>query len=656
MCGIAGIAGLGEVEPPSENLLQKMAQAMAHRGPDGEGVFLKGKVGLAHRRLAIIDPSPAGSQPMVSPDRNLAVVFNGTIYNFRELRSELEKQGHLFKSQCDTEVLLHGWKQWGEDLVPRLNGHFAFAVTDHQKGMVHLIRDRFGVKPLYLAKLGKNLVFASEIKAITAHPLYTAEVNHQALAEYFTFQNLFRYHTLFKGVDLLPAANIMTINTRTGEIKRRAYWDYNFSNPDQSMGQEEAICEVKRLLIQATKRQLVADVPVGAYLSGGMDSGSLVAIASRELNRMHTFTCGWHMGSVHGVEASFDERVQAELMSYLFKTEHFEQIVGHTDVGWALPLVVNHLEDLRLGMSYGQYYAARLASKFVKVCLSGAGGDELFGGYPWRYYRVSHSLGKKEFFDNYFSYWQRLIPKGLRQSFFTPAAKRHMEGDDMRRVLTRVFTFHSNLAYETPEDHIANSLYFEAKTFLHGLFLVGDKLSMANGLEERFPFMDNDLVDFAQKIPVRYKLRDLEEWKHQDENAFGKKKSYFQTHDDGKNILRQAMSLLVPKEVSERKKQGFSSPDESWFREGNLELVKRLILRKGAMCHDYISPRVITEVMEAHCRCGINLRLLIWSLVNFELWLQLFMGKAGDYYQSLGLDEMTNELMKSKPPSQIKAA
>ncbi|MFH0809866.1 MAG: asparagine synthase (glutamine-hydrolyzing) [Pseudomonadota bacterium] len=635
MCGLAGILDLRRREEVRPEWLRTMCSLLAHRGPDDQGIYVDGNLGLGHRRLAVIDLSPAGHQPMVSRDGRLAVVYNGTIFNYLELTAELRAAGHHFASRCDTEVLIHGWEEWGASVVEHLNGHFAFALWDAVERRLHLVRDRFGTKPLYYANLGGLWLFASEIKAILAHPDCSFGINHDALCEYFTFQNLFRFHTLFEGVNLLPPASVMSIDAETGDCRRHTWWDFDFSRPDTLINEREATTELRRLMVQAVQRQLVADVPVGAYLSGGMDSGSIVAIASRKLEHMHTFTCGWHMGGVSGVEASFDERVGAEKMASLFGTEHYEQVVGHSDVARVLPQLVWHLEDLRLGMCYGNYYIARLASRFVKVCLAGAGGDELFGGYPWRYYRVSGSLGREEFFDNYYAYWQRLVPDDLRRDFFTPQALRAMSGTDMKQVLKRVFTFHPGLGYDTPEDHIANSLYFEAKTFLHGLLVLGDRLAMAHGLEERLPFLDNDLVDFAQKIPVRHKLRSLEEWKRTDENIPAKIGHYYALHDDGKNILRQAMTGFIPAEVTAGRKQGFSSPDASWYRGPALEYVKGLVLGRKALLHDFIPPEQIRATLEEHCGGLVNRRLRIWSLVCFEIWLRTFHASQG---RELGLD------------------
>ena len=624
MCGIAGVLDLRHREAVSPRLMRDMARVMSHRGPDDEGVYTRENLGLAHRRLSIIDLSSAGHQPMVSAGGSTVLVYNGMLYNYQELRAELQARGHRFVSQSDTEVILHGWEEYGKDLLPKLNGHFAFAVWDEKRRALFLVRDRFGTKPLYYANLGGLWIFASEIKAILKHPAYSFGLNHDALFEYFTFQNQFRYHTMFEGINLVPPANVFTIPADGGAFNRRSYWDYDFCFPDPNLTREEAEPEVRRLLSQAVKRQLTADVPVGSYLSGGLDSGSIVSVAAGELDRMNTFTCGWHLGGVEGVERGFDERAAAELMAYIFKTEHFEQVIGHSDSAVILPELVYHLEDLRMGMSYGNYYAARLASKFVKVCLSGAGGDELFGGYPWRYYRVAGSLDKQAYFDNYYDYWQRLVPDEIRPGFFTGQTLSAMGDRDMKRVLSRVFTFHPGLRFDRAERHVENSLYFEAKTFLHGLLLVGDRMAMAHGLEERFPFLDNDLVDFAVKVPVNLKIRDIAAWTRQDENMSPKVKSYFARHDDGKNVLRQAVSRWIPDEVVKRHKQGFSSPDESWYRGPNLQYVRDTLLDKRALFREFIDHNAVERLLEEHMAKKVNRRLLIWSLLCFEMWLKTF--------------------------------
>lgn len=624
MCGIVGVFNLNGNSFSIQHL-KRMAQTIAHRGPDGEGYYVSENIALAHKRLAILDTSPKGNQPMSSKDGKWVIVFNGCIYNFMELKQELQALGHEFVSTTDTEVIAEGLARYGTSFFERLNGMFAVGAWNTQEKAVYLSRDRFGVKPLYYWFSGTTLVFASEIKAILAHPEYSIDVDLSALNEYFTFQNLFSFQTLFKGIHLLPPANTVKIDSTSSFVKHRSWWDYDFTSPDEKMTFEEAQAETLRLFQQAVSRQMIADVPVGAYLSGGMDSGSITAIASSLIPRLSTFTCGFDMSEVTGVEANYDERRDAELLASFYKTEHYEQVINAGDLRWSLPKVVYHLEDLRVGMSYPNYYIARLASKFVKVCLQGTGGDELYGGYPWRYYRVFDSINREQFFEQYYAFWQRLVPDNRKNDLFTPDVLKQIDIHAPRTIFERVFLFNNKLKYDTPEDHISNSLYFEIKTFLPGLFIVGDKLSMANGLEERFPFMDNDLVAFAQKIPVRHKLGNLHhEIRRIDENTPQKKKAYTE-YDDGKNVLRKAMSRYIPEKIAKRKKQGFSAPDESWYRGENADYVKELLLSKKLACSEFIQPAYINEIITEHIEKKINHRLLIWSFMNFEWWCKIFL-------------------------------
>ena len=612
MCGIVGVYNKNG-ETVHTNLLKSLAERIAHRGPDGQGYFVKDNIGLAHKRLAIIDTSERGSQPMSSKSSKWTIVFNGCIYNFLELKAELKSKDHIFYSETDTEVICEGLDAYGISFFERLNGMFAIGAWNNETKELYLSRDRFGIKPLYYWFNGQTLCFSSEIKAIIEHPKYEINVDLNTLNEYFTFQNVFSYNTLFKGVFMLPPANTVKIDSNTAYVKHDSWWDYDFTNTEDGMSFSEAKKETKRLFKQAVTRQMVSDVPVGSYLSGGMDSGSITAVASEHVERLSTFTCGFDMSEATGREANFDERRDAELMANYFKTEHFEQVMNAGDIRWSLPKLVYHLEDLRVGMSYPNYYIARLASKFVKVCLQGTGGDELFGGYPWRYYKVFDSLNQKEFFDQYYEFWQRLVPDSEKVELFTKEILDNIDVNAPRKVFERVFTFNEKLKYDTPEQHINNSLYFEIKTFLPGLFLVGDKLAMAHGLEERFPFMDNELVDFAMKIPVKHKLGNLgKEIKQIDENTEKKKKVY-REFDDGKNVLRKAMADFIPSEIVNRKKQGFSAPDESWYRGENAEYVKELLLSENTMSTKYIRKDYIHKIVKEHIDEHINHRLLIWS-------------------------------------------
>lgn len=624
MCGIAGVYDKTE-RPFDPDILKRMSDTISHRGPDGEGFFSEGPMALAHRRLAILDISPNGRQPMASHDGQWVIVFNGCIYNFPELKKELLEKGHRFNSSTDTEVIVEGLSAVGPGYFEQLNGMFAVAAYNRKEKYLLLSRDRFGVKPLYYWLNGSQLVFASEVKSILCHPDYKRGIDYGALSEYFTFQNLFTYRTQFRGIHMIPPGNTIRFDFSTTSIVHNSWWNFNFSEPDESMRFEDAVEGTKYYFRQAVERQLISDVPVGSYLSGGMDSGSITAIASGKIDRLNTFTCGFDMSSVSGVEANYDERRDAELMASVFKTEHYEQVINAGDLGWSMPKVVWHLEDIRVGMSYPNYYISRLASKFVKVCLQGTGGDELYGGYPWRYYRVFQSIGQQDFFNNYYNFWQRLVADEEKNQLFTNEVINQIDLWEPRNIFERVFLFNPALQYQTPEQHIQNSLYFEIKTFLPGLLIVGDKLSMANSLEERFPFLDNDLVNFAQKIPVRHKLGHLELRKRLDENVIGNKKLLYQQFDDGKNVLRKAMSEILPPSIINRKKQGFSSPDESWYRGENAAYVKKTLLGEKSVSSDFIQKKYVERIIDEHMNKGINHRLVLWSLLCFEWWCRKFM-------------------------------
>jgi len=624
MCGIAGIFNISG-NPTALNIIKAMTTKIDHRGPDGEGFYVEENIALGHRRLAILDTSALGSQPMESKNGEWVVVFNGCIYNYLELKSHLKSKGHSFISTTDTEVISEGLAAYGVSFFEKFDGMFAIAAWHKPTKTLYLSRDRFGVKPLYYWLNGKTILFASEIKAFMAHPDFKVELNKEALNEYFTFQNLFSFQTLFKGVIMLPPANTVKVDTyNVTTIKHNSWWNYDFSETDETMSFDDAKNETERLLKNAVAKQMISDVPVGTYLSGGMDSGSLTSIASQHVKRLTTFTAGFDMSSVTGVEANYDERRDAELMANYFKTEHYEQVINAGDLAWSLPRVVWHLEDLRVGMSYPNYYISRLASKFVKVCLQGTGGDELYGGYPWRYYRVFQSLDQKSYFDNYYGFWQRLVNDETKKELFTDSIYSSINIDKPREVFERVFTFNNKLKYDTPEQHINNSLYFEIKTFLPGLLLVGDKLAMANGLEERFPFLDNELVNFAQKIPVKHKLGNLQNMKKIDENISSKKNKY-QEFDDGKNVLRKAMMDFIPESIVNRKKQGFSAPDESWYRGENADYIKELLLNKKTVSSEFINPLYVEKIINEHMNDRVNHRLLIWSFMNFEWWCRLFL-------------------------------
>ena len=623
MCGIAGFLHMNGA-PADAGTLKRMTDAIAHRGPDGEGAFVEGAAAIGHRRLAIIDLSSAGAQPMLSVDGRYVLSYNGEVFNFVELRRELEAAGFAFRSRTDSEVVLNAYAHWGAACLDRFNGMFAFAIWDRERQSLFLGRDRYGIKPVYYALAGGTFAFGSEVKAILEVPGMRRGLDREALLEYFTFQNYLTSRTLFDGVRMLPPGTHLTIAMDGGEPVLTRYWDFDFREPAQAGDDREYVEELDRLFTQAVKRQLVSDVDLGCYLSGGIDSGSITAVAAGELPRLKTFTCGFDLHSASGLELNFDERRQAEHMSYLFKTEHYEMVLKAGDMEHVMPQLTRHLEEPRIGQSYPNFYVAQLASKFVKVVLSGSGGDELFGGYPWRYYRALVNDDFEHYIDQYYLYWQRLIPNTVIRDVFKPIwpSVSHVWTRD---IFKSVFSSHAD-RLTTQADYLNHSLAFEARTFLHGILVVEDKLSMAHGLETRVPFLDNDLVDFAMRLPARLKLRNLSETQRVNENELGNKgEKYYQRTSDGKLLLRQVLSRHVPPAVSEGEKQGFSAPDASWFKGESIDYVRRRLLNGNARIYDYLDRTAVTALVNEHITGAQNRRLLVWSLLNFESWCEQFL-------------------------------
>jgi asparagine synthase (glutamine-hydrolysing) len=622
MCGVAGIVER-DGSPASAAVLERMTRALAHRGPNDEGVFTDGPVGLGHRRLSIIDLTAAGHQPMESSDGRNVISYNGEVYNFRELRARLEARGRKFRSRTDTEVVLEAWSEWGDAAIQEFNGMFAFALLDRPRREVVLARDRSGVKPLYWTQVGDTVLFGSEIKSFLAHPAFRAELDPERLVEYLTFQNFIGDGTLFRGVRILPPATLMRIPLdQERPIASTSYWDYRFVEETDPPNRDEMAEELDRLLRAAVTRQLVSDVDVGAYLSGGLDTGAITMIASAQLPAMRSFTVGFDLSSASGLELGFDERRSAERLSYLAGTEHYEMVLKAGDMQRCLAAVTWHLEEPRVGQSYPNYYAAKLASRFGPVVLSGTGGDELFGGYPWRYHSTAVCSDFNGFIDNYYSVWQRLLPAEATKSVLAPLGPDACTLDP-KQLFGQVFVSH-NGGPQTPEDSVNLCLYFEAKTFLHGLLVVEDKLSMAHGLETRVPMLDNDLVDFALRVPVRYKLGDLNGGWRLDENTPAKNASLNPFPIHGKQLLRDVAGRHVGPDIPLARKQGFSAPDASWFRGESIDYVRRTLLARDARVFSYLDRTSVQELVRQHLDGRHNRRLLIWSLLTLEQWLAVF--------------------------------
>ena len=597
---------------------------------------------LGHRRLSILDLSSAGHQPMTDQEKKVWVIYNGEIYNFRELRRELESLGYVFRSNTDTEVILNSYKAWGIQSILRFNGMFAFALWDIEKNRLFLVRDRYGIKPLYYYLENGLLLFASEIKGILINEVVKRAIDDEAFSEYFTFQNILSDKTLFKDIHILPAGHcisfqphlndhstpfkhekILSSNGWRGDLWK--YWELDFSETYtiKELSEEECTQKLKDLFYQAVERHLVSDVPLGAYLSGGMDSGSIVAIASKKIPRLMSFTGGFDLSSVSGLEATFDEREPAEFMSNYFGTEHYEMVMHSGDMAWVMPKIIWHLEDLRVGMCWQNYYIARLASKFVKVVLSGTGGDENFAGYPWRYLpllNLEGDSGKRV--QAYYEYWQRLIGEDQEQAFFAPQTRKRIDPKHCYRVFQGLL---ENMPQkDSTPFNVSTCLYFEFNTFLHGLFIVEDKISMAHSIETRVPFLDNELVSFVCRIPIEYKLPFVNGIERVEENAVGAKTRFFAHSNSGKYIFRKAMKGTVPDEILDRKKQGFSPPDQSWYQGPTMGYLRDILLNERSLCRGFFNQDAIRKIVQEHTEGKVNHRLLIWSLLCFEWWNRIF--------------------------------
>lgn len=640
MCGVIGGVSLNNNNLSYQYAIS-MLERISHRGKDGRGLYYTNyndsthyniqynhftqnslenfNLFLGHNRLAIQDLRENALQPMKDASGDIWLSYNGEIYNFQEIKEQLEKLGYYFRTNSDTEVIIYAYIEWGIEAVNKFNGMFAFALFDSIKQELYLVRDRYGIKPLYYSNSNSTILFASEVKSILEYKEFSFSSNKEAFYEYFTFQNIFTNKTFHNNIHLLEAGHILKIDLHTKKIEKSQYWDFDFSKPLQLKDDREYIEELDRLFNQAVKRQMVSDVEIGSYLSGGIDSSSIVSILSQHQKYFKSFTVGFDLHSASGLELTYDEREKAEYLSYIFQTEHYEMILKAGDMQRCLPNFTYHLEEPRVGQSYPNYYAAKLASRFVKVVFSGIGGDEIFAGYPWRYYRTINSKSFQEYTDNYYEFWQRLVPNEYSQNIFNPMWN-DIKHISPKNIFVDVFKHHEK-SLDTPQEYINHSLYFEAKTFLHGLLLVEDKLSMAHTLETRVPFLDNDLVDFAQQIPVNLKLLNLEKVYKMNENEFGNKTNkYYSKTKDGKLILRNAMKKYIPESILSSVKQGFSSPDRSWFKGDSIDFVKEKLFNENAYIYNYLDKDITLKLVNEHLTGKENRRLLIWSLINFEEW------------------------------------
>jgi len=587
---VSGLFSPGSpLKRPAEELAL-MLGAIAHRGPDAQGVHVEARLAMGTRRLAIVDLI-GGRQPLYSEDGSICAVYNGEIYNHEELRAPLVRGGHRLASDTDGEILPHLYEERGIDFVGELNGMFAFALWDARAGRLHLARDRFGVKPLYYAWDGRTLAFSSEVRALLEAGRVRASLDVDACLELLTFQNILSDRSLFRGVSLLPAGTILTLDA--DGLSLRSYWD-PLPRHERTGDLDELSGRIGECFSRAVERQLMSDVELASYLSGGLDTGAVTAEARRRLPRLTTFSTGFDVSGAVGMEAGFDELADAAALAGHLDTHHHELVLDSQDMEMVLPRIVRHLEEPRMSFSYPNYLTAGVASRWVKVVLSGVGGDELFGGYPWRYALAD---GRPDFDERYFSYWERLLPASELASALRPGL---VSESDLARPRA-VFDAVRAPAGDLPE--LDRILYTESKTFLHGLLVIEDKLSMAHSLESRVPFLDNDLVDLMLTIPAESKL-------------YGRR---------SKELFRRAMVGVLPEEVVSRPKTGFTPPQATWFKRDQMGYVRATLLSEQACDHGLLEPDYVRRIIDEHEQGTADRRLLLWTLLGLEWWQRIFL-------------------------------
>ena len=611
MCGFVG-AYSRDGRAVEASALRSGMDLIRHRGPDDDGVLLLdthsgqtrdagqgADLGLGFRRLAIIDLTANAAQPMSSADGALHMVYNGEVYNFVELRAELEAKGHTFTSRSDTEVILALYQAEGERAFARLNGMFAIAIWDQRAGRLVLARDRLGIKPLYYAFAGDTLVFGSEIKALMAYPGVKRAIDPSALIQHFTFHFQMGARTLFAGIQLLESGTYAVLEAGARDVAVTRYWDLNFEVRERSL--DDAAHELRETIEAAVVRQIRSDVPVGSFLSGGMDTGAITALAHRNIEELHTFTCGFNTEGMDGDERFFDERPESRALAQRLDTIHHEREVVPGDLQTLLPQVAWHLEDPRVGISYQILAMAETVRETLPVVLSGTGGDELFGGYPWRYDQIADLDDAARFDDAYYGIWNRILPESRHADVFADAVRAGAEEPSPRTAFDRL------MARCTTADPMNRALFFDTHTFLHGVLSVDDKLNMAHSVESRVPLLDNAVVDLMATIPARYKY------------AGGQTKI----------VLKKALEGILPDEVINRRKQGFTPPDRTWYRGPSLEFIKSLILSERFQERGWFKPGAVAALLDEHLSGQHNHRFLIWSLMMFETVNRQFIDRDG---------------------------
>ena len=625
MCGISGKVNV-DGNPVERAILQRMTAVLSHRGPDDEGIFIDGSVGLGHRRLSIIDLSPSGHQPMSNEDGTIWIVYNGEIYNFTALKADLIAKGHVFRSQCDTEVIIHLYEEHGPACLQYLRGMFAFAIWDGRERQLFLARDRAGKKPLYYHHGAHTFLFSSEIKGILQDESAVKRPDHVAIHHYLTYQDVPSPWTAFEGIRKVPPAHYMIV--KDGKVELNRYWKLTYL-PKFSMTEEEIAVETLGRLREAVKIRLISDVPLGAFLSGGIDSSAVVALMAGEMNiPVRTFSIGFR-------EDDYNELSYAKMIAKHLGTQHTEFIVEPKVLDIIDKLVWHYNEPFADASAIPTYYISGLAREEVTVVLNGDGGDEDFAGYE-RYIAnmlaeklqgfLPSSVAKalltfvkllphngssmsliwkaKRFLQEYphiplmrNAHWLSHFTPEMKSDLYTAGFREKVAAHDSYAMLRQCDE-------EAEADHVLDrTLYADMMMYLPDDLLVKvDVATMANSLEARSPFLDHEFMEFAARIPAEMKLRGM----------------------TAKYILKKAFRSLLPDAVLSRGKQGFAVPLDHWFRSELKEMAFDILLSQRAAGRAYFRQETIRKILDEHVSGTWNWQNHIWNLLMLELWHRMF--------------------------------
>jgi len=623
MCGIAGILRC-DGAAPGPGLLRAMTTAIAHRGPDGDGFFSDGPVGLGHRRLAIID-LVTGDQPMSSDDGSVVLIFNGEIYNFRELRRELEARGATFRTASDTEVILHAYEAWGVDCLPRLRGMFTFALWDKARRRLFLARDRVGIKPLVYAWDGRRLLFGSEIKALLEDPTLPRELDWEALRDFLTLHYIPSPRTIFRSIRKLPPASYLLLDLDRPEPEIRRYWDLRFE-PDERPSEADWLEGLRWHLSDAVRSHLVSDVPIGAFLSGGVDSSTVVALMAQATEgRVRTFSIGFDDGD-------FDELEHARAVAQRYETQHFEYVVKPNALDTLPRLAWQFDEPFADSSALPTYYVSKITREHVTVALSGDGGDENFLGYT-RYARAQRLHERLDDLPAVLArpllrLAARMLPPGARgqgyldllgappvdryfklvayqrsetlRSLLSPGAREHVKPMVTPELFRRL------AAEGRTRDYASTLQYLDIHSYLPDDILTKvDRTSMAVSLEARVPLLDHMLMEYVATMPTALKFR----------------------NGAGKVILKRAMAADLPAGILDRRKMGFGLPIASWFRRELTDYVRDVLVGYRTRQRGLVDPVAVSALLDEHQSGGRDRSSQIWALLALEEWARRWLDR-----------------------------